>query len=147
MWLEKTTLIINWTFFLGFKFWFFFTMQLRVTILDLCISLNSVQIFLFCWDLWICAIFCYAIAMDNVPNCSTYRYSKTSFTTTIHDSAAHITINISLIFTDVGVIIIQFIEKLMWDFNFCFLIFRLKAQILGAALSFMVIAIVWTVPI
>ena len=41
---------------------------------------------------------------------------KTSFTTSIHDSAAHITINICrLIFTDVGVFIIQFIEKLMRD--------------------------------
>ena len=30
-------------FFLGFKFWFFFVKQLKVAILDNCISLNSVQ--------------------------------------------------------------------------------------------------------
>ena len=29
-----------------FNFWFFFTRQLRVTIIDYCISLNSVQLFL-----------------------------------------------------------------------------------------------------
>ena len=68
-----------------------------------------------------------AFEASKVPNCvfgglsdgimfQTIAVLKTSFTTSIHDSAAHITINICrLIFTDVGVFIIQFIEKLMWD--------------------------------
>ena len=43
-------------FFLGFKFWFFFARQLKVTILDCCINLNSLQIFWLCWELWICVL-------------------------------------------------------------------------------------------
>ena len=35
--------IINWTFFLKFKFWFFFARQLRMTILDCCISLKMIK--------------------------------------------------------------------------------------------------------
>ena len=40
----KTQLsVINWTFFLVFKFWFFFARQLRMTILDCCISLKMIK--------------------------------------------------------------------------------------------------------
>ena len=46
-------------FFLKFKFWFFFAGQLRMTVLDCCISLKIIKKNWLCWELWICASFCY----------------------------------------------------------------------------------------
>ena len=36
-------LVINWTFFLKFKFWFFFARQLKITIIACCISLKIIK--------------------------------------------------------------------------------------------------------
>ena len=43
LWQKTQLSVINWTFLLEFKFWFFFTRQLRMSILGCCISLKIIK--------------------------------------------------------------------------------------------------------